>query len=51
MTSGGGGETAHTDTDAAGSQRSSLLGYLALLAAIVLGWLAVNAVMAVLAVL
>ena len=37
--------------DAFGAQRSSLLGYLALLAAIVLGWLAVNAVMAVLAVL
>lgn len=43
----GGDEVAHVDTDAAGSQRSSLLGYLVLLALIVGIWLAYEAVTAI----
>jgi len=47
----GGGEAAHTDGDAVDSQRSSLLGYLVLLALIVGIWLAYEAVTAISAML
>lgn len=51
MTGDGGGEAAHTDTDAVDSQRSRLLGYLALLAAVVVGYLVVQGVLVLLEIL